>query len=82
VDRPPLPLLLAAAVAADVSLHEMVTADAVLYGDRNVCWALIPPSIRSVFSSGGSDPRKLAEAARIGAGFGYDEINLNIGWPV
>ena len=30
---------------------------------------------------GGSDPIKLAEAAKIGADFGYDEINLNIGCP-
>ena len=30
---------------------------------------------------GGSDPRKLAEAARIGEDFGYDEINLNVGCP-
>ncbi len=30
---------------------------------------------------GGSDPRELAAAARIGEQFGYDEINLNIGCP-
>jgi tRNA-dihydrouridine synthase A len=30
---------------------------------------------------GGSDPEKLAEAARVGAEWGYDEINLNIGCP-
>ena len=30
---------------------------------------------------GGSDPEKLAEAARIGADYGYDEINLNVGCP-
>ncbi len=30
---------------------------------------------------GGADPDKLAEAARIGEDFGYDEINLNIGCP-
>jgi tRNA-dihydrouridine synthase A len=30
---------------------------------------------------GGSDPRELAEAARICEGFGYDEINLNVGCP-
>src|SRR6202000_3258020 len=30
---------------------------------------------------GGSEPRDLAEAARIGEGFGYDEINLNVGCP-
>ena len=30
---------------------------------------------------GGSDPVELAEAARIGAAAGYDEINLNVGCP-
>ena len=30
---------------------------------------------------GGSEPGRLAEAARIGADFGYDEINLNCGCP-
>src|SRR6185295_18468575 len=30
---------------------------------------------------GGSDPAKLAEAARVGEGFGYREINLNVGCP-
>jgi tRNA-dihydrouridine synthase A len=30
---------------------------------------------------GGSEPTKMAEAARIGALFGYGEINLNIGCP-
>ena len=30
---------------------------------------------------GGSEPARLAEAARIGADFGYDEINLNVGCP-
>jgi tRNA-dihydrouridine synthase A len=30
---------------------------------------------------GGNDPEELAEAARMGAGRGYDEINLNVGCP-
>src|SRR5678815_4843143 len=30
---------------------------------------------------GGSDPRELAEAAKLGEQFGYDEINLNCGCP-
>ncbi len=38
-------------------------------------------SIRSRLQLGGSDPDKLAQAARIGAEFGYDEINLNVGCP-
>ena len=38
-------------------------------------------SIPSRCSSAASDPSALAEAARIGADFGYDEINLNCGCP-
>src|SRR4029453_14944224 len=30
---------------------------------------------------GGSEPAKIAEAARIAEGFGYDEVNLNVGCP-
>ncbi len=60
---------------------EMVTADAVLYGDRKRVLGFHPAEHPVGLQLGGSDPRKLAEAARIGAGFGYDEINLNIGCP-
>ena len=38
-------------------------------------------STRSPCSSVASDPARLVEAARIGADFGYDEINLNCGCP-
>ena len=60
---------------------EMVTVDAVLYGDRERLLRFNPAEHPVGFQLGGSDPRKLAEAARIGAGFGYDEINLNVGCP-
>ncbi len=60
---------------------EMVTADAVLYGDRERVLGFSPEEHPVGLQLGGSDPGKLAEAARIGADFGYDEINLNIGCP-
>ena len=60
---------------------EMVTADAVLYGDRERVLGFSPEEHPVGLQLGGSDPDKLAEAARIGADFGYDEINLNIGCP-
>src|SRR6185369_4692119 len=60
---------------------EMVTADAVLYGDRERVLRFNPAEHPVGLQLGGSDPRKLDEAARIGAGFGYDEINLNVGCP-
>lgn len=60
---------------------EMVTADAVLHGDRQRLLGYSPQEHPLVLQLGGSDPAKLAEAARIAEGFGYDEVNLNCGCP-
>ena len=60
---------------------EMVTAEAVLYGDRERVLGFSPEEHPVGLQLGGCDPVKLARAAEIGAGFGYDEINLNIGCP-
>ncbi len=60
---------------------EMVTAAAVLHGDRDRLLAIDPAEHPVALQLGGSDPAELAEAARIGADFGYDEINLNVGCP-
>jgi tRNA-dihydrouridine synthase A len=60
---------------------EMVTADAVIYGDRTRLIGFSELEHPVALQLGGSDPAKLAEAARIGAAFGYDEINLNVGCP-
>ncbi|MGD9501437.1 MAG: tRNA dihydrouridine(20/20a) synthase DusA [Methyloceanibacter sp.] len=60
---------------------EMVTAEAVLYGDRARVLGFSPEEHPVGLQLGGSDPKRLAKAAKIGADFGYDEINLNIGCP-
>jgi tRNA-dihydrouridine synthase A len=60
---------------------EMVTADAILRGDRARLLAFSPEEHPVALQLGGSDPEKLTEAAAIGEGFGYDEINLNVGCP-
>jgi tRNA-dihydrouridine synthase A len=60
---------------------EMVTAEAVLYGDRERVLGFSPEEHALGLQLGGSDPKRLAEAAKIGADYGYDEINLNIGCP-
>ncbi|MFN3911388.1 tRNA dihydrouridine(20/20a) synthase DusA [Hyphomonas sp.] len=60
---------------------EMVTADAVVHGDRARLLGFSPVEHPLVLQLGGSDPAKLAEAARIAEGFGYDEVNLNCGCP-
>ena len=60
---------------------EMVTAPAVLHGDRERLLGFDPVEHPVALQLGGSDPDQLAQAARIGAAMGYDEINLNVGCP-
>jgi len=60
---------------------EMVTADAVVFGPRERLIAFGADEHPVALQLGGADPSRLAEAARIGAEFGYDEINLNCGCP-
>ncbi|MCG8561557.1 MAG: tRNA dihydrouridine(20/20a) synthase DusA [Hyphomicrobiales bacterium] len=60
---------------------EMVTSGAVVHGDRERLLGFDACEHPVALQIGGSDPRELAEAARIGADFGYDEINLNVGCP-
>ncbi len=60
---------------------EMVTAEAVLHGKREQLLGFSAVEHPIALQLGGSDPAKLAEAAEIGAAFGYDEINLNVGCP-
>jgi tRNA-dihydrouridine synthase A len=69
-------------LSARVRLYtEMVTADAILHGDRERLIGFSAIEHPVVLQLGGSEPSKLAAAARIGADFGYDEINLNVGCP-
>jgi tRNA-dihydrouridine synthase A len=60
---------------------EMVTAPAVVHGDRERLLGFDGAEHPVALQLGGSDPGELARAARIGAEFGYDEINLNVGCP-
>jgi tRNA-dihydrouridine synthase A len=60
---------------------EMVTADAVIHGDREALLGFEPMQQPVALQLGGSDPERLAEAAAIGEAFGYAEINLNVGCP-
>jgi tRNA-dihydrouridine synthase A len=60
---------------------EMVTADAVLHGDTQRLLGFDPVEQPVVLQLGGSDPAKLAVAARIGVDFGYAGLNLNVGCP-
>ena len=60
---------------------EMVTAQAVIHGPRQRLLGFDPAEHPVALQLGGSEPALLAEAARIGADFGYGEINLNVGCP-
>lgn len=60
---------------------EMVTAQAVIRGDRQRLIGFDEIEHPVALQLGGNDPALLAQAARIGADFGYDEINLNCGCP-
>jgi tRNA-dihydrouridine synthase A len=61
---------------------EMVTANAVIHGDRERLIGWSPAEEGKVaLQLGGNDPAALAAAARIGEAFGYAEINLNCGCP-
>ena len=60
---------------------EMVTSAAVVHGRREQLLGFDPVEQPVALQLGGSDPRELAEATRIGAAYGYAEINLNVGCP-
>ena len=60
---------------------EMVHANAVIHGDRDRLLAMDASEHPVALQLGGSEPALLAEAARIGAEHGFDEINLNCGCP-
>ena len=60
---------------------EMITAAAILRGNRGRLLAFDPEEHPVALQLGGSEPRDLAAAARAGEEAGYDEINLNCGCP-
>jgi tRNA-dihydrouridine synthase A len=60
---------------------EMITAAAILHGHRDRLLGFSPQEHPVALQIGGSEPAQLAEAAAIGEGYGYDEINLNVGCP-
>jgi len=60
---------------------EMVHANAVIHGDRARLLATDPVEHPVALQLGGSEPELLGAAAKIGAEYGFDEINLNCGCP-
>jgi tRNA-dihydrouridine synthase A len=60
---------------------EMVTTGALVHGDVPRHLDFNPEEHPVALQLGGSDPSDLAQGARLGAQWGYDEINLNCGCP-
>lgn len=60
---------------------EMVTAQAVVFGDRDQLLAFNPVEHPLALQLGGSDPKLLAQATEIAVDAGFDEVNLNVGCP-
>ncbi len=60
---------------------EMITSQAIIHGDRSKLLDFSPEEKPLVLQIGGDNPALLAECAKIGADWGYDAINLNVGCP-
>lgn len=73
---------LARLVSKKILLYtEMVTANAILFGDQHAHLDYHSHEHPVALQLGGSDPEALARAAKIAIHWGYDEINLNVGCP-
>lgn len=60
---------------------EMVTAAAIVHGNRDRLLEFSEAEHPLAVQLGGSDPQLLYRAAQVCAQYGYDEINLNCGCP-
>lgn len=60
---------------------EMVTAAAIIHGDRDLLLAFDPEEHPISLQLGGDDPDQLARAIAAAEPYGYDEYNLNVGCP-
>ena len=60
---------------------EMIHANAILKGNHEKLLEYKSIEHPVALQLGGCEPSQLAEAAEIGATYGYDEINLNVGCP-
>jgi len=60
---------------------EMVTSAALVFGDSDYLLQYHEQEHPVALQLGGSDPKQLSAAAKMGESAGYDEINLNVGCP-
>ena len=69
-------------ISKNVQLYtEMITAKAILRGDKNRLLDFNAGENPLVLQLGGSDPKEMAECALIAQEWGYDEVNINVGCP-
>ena len=69
-------------ISKNVLLYtEMIVSEAIDRGDKNKLLSFNLNEKPVALQLGGSSPKLLANASKIGEEFGYDEINLNLGCP-
>ena len=69
-------------ISKNVLLYtEMIVSEAIDRGDKQKLLSFNLEEKPVALQLGGSSPKLLSNAAKIGEDFGYDEINLNLGWP-
>lgn len=69
-------------ISPNVLLYtEMITAQALYHGDQHKLLDYNQAEHPIALQLGGSDPKLLAHATKLGVDYGYDEINLNVGCP-
>ena len=62
-------------------LSEMIVSEAIDRGDKKRLWEFNIQENPVALQLGGSSPKLLSNATKVGEEFGYDEINLNLGCP-
>ncbi len=60
---------------------EMIHTGAIIHGERDRFLTYHPLEHPIAIQLGGCDPQAMAQAAKIAADYGYDEININVGCP-
>ena len=60
---------------------EMITTGALIYGDRDRYLQYNDEEHPVAIQLGGSDPKDMAQCAKMAEDYGYDEININLGCP-
>ena len=60
---------------------EMITTGALIYGDRDRYLNYNEAEHPVALQLGGSDPKAMAQCAKMAEDYGYDEVNINVGCP-